>query len=185
MKIGIDVDGVIADTLHAILTQLNSSWDITKGWKGGLSDKDYDAVWEKAKTIQNFWGHLRTEVNVDNETCALLRRVVCLHDVWFITNRFATLVGTSPMKQTKYWLYTRIGIASPNVLVASKKGPVAQILGLDAFIDDNLQNCIDVQAARPTAKVFLCTMQHNADMETSTPRMKDLKEFLKFILEAN
>ena len=181
MKIGIDVDGVLADTLHSILTQLNPTWDIAKGWKGGLSDKDYDAVWEKAKTIQNFWAHLQTEVNVDNQTCALLKHVLCLHDVWFITNRFETK-GTSPMKQTKYWLHSYIGVESPNVIVAKDKGPVATILGLDYFIDDNLQNCIDVQTARPTAKVFLCSMPHNADMETSTPRMKDLKEFLKFIL---
>ena len=49
MKIGIDVDGVLADTLHSILTQLNPTWDIAKGWKGGLSDKDYDACGRKQR----------------------------------------------------------------------------------------------------------------------------------------
>ena len=183
MKIGIDVDGVMADTLHAILTQLNPAWDITKGWQGGLSKEEYAEVWNKAKSIRNFWAHLNTVSTIDQETVELLSVALMWHDVWFITNRFET-VGTSPMKQTKYWLYGHMNVQSPNVIVAEKKGPVAVVLKLDAFIDDNQVNCIDVLTAQPGVKVYLHTLPHNQEFnDPRIPRVKNLKEFLKLILE--
>ena len=180
MRIGIDVDGVLADTLHAILSQLNSSWDITKGWYGGLSAEDYDAVWEKAKGIENFWAGMGSLL--DTETISVLRAVILTHDVWFITNRFETL-GASPLKQTKFWLYAEAEVQSPNVVIAKDKGPVAAVLNLDAFVDDNPINCTDVLAARPNAHVFLADAAHNQTFKDERiPRVKDLKEFLKLIL---
>jgi hypothetical protein len=90
------------------------------------------------------------------------------------------------MKQTKYWLYTNFLIHSPNVLIAKDKGPAASVLQLDAFLDDRPKNCTDVLVARPTARVYLCDSSHNKSFnDPRIPRVKDLKEFLKIILEAN
>lgn len=181
MKIGIDMDSVITDTLAAV-QNLNPAWSGVN-WNGGCNPAEYEATWEKVKKVDNFWADLKPLSSFDSESIALLRKLLMLHDVFFITDRFATL-GMSPLKQTKYWLYVNALIQSPNVIIAKDKGAAANMLQLNVFFDDRPKNCVDVLAAMPEAAVFLCDCTHNQDFsDPRIPRLKNLTEFLKLILE--
>jgi hypothetical protein len=157
-----------------------------------VSKEEMAAAWVKAADTNNLWAKLEPLPSFDYDTIMLLRELIYRHDVFFVTNRFET-PGASPMKQTKHWFYVNAQIHSPNVLIAKDKGPMASVLQLDAFIDDRPKNCLDVLGARPSARVYLADSSHNktfvsdwneARQQPFIPRVADLKEFLKIILEA-
>jgi 5'(3')-deoxyribonucleotidase len=194
MKIGIDMDDVLCDFQKRFVALLNemygrpplSTAPIDWNWSNcEVSVEEMKAAWAKAATVRNLWGNLEPLPEFDKETVRLLQDANARHDVFFVTNRFNT-PGQSPLKQTKAWLVNSAYIAMPNVLIAKDKGPMASVLELDAFIDDRPKNVIDVLEARPNARVYLCDSSHNKTFDDPRiPRVKDLKEFLKLILEAN
>jgi uncharacterized HAD superfamily protein len=193
-KIGIDMDDVLCNFQKRFVALLNgmygrptigtdpTDWD----WSNCQVSKDeMSAAWAKAATVWNLWEYLEPLPSFDYDTFSLLRSANARHDVFFVTNRFPTL-GKTPMKQTKAWLHNVAGILQPNVMLAKDKGPMASVLELDAFLDDRPKNCLDVLAARPAARVYLCNSSHNQPFsDPRIPRVKDLKEFLNLILEAN
>lgn len=197
MKIGIDVDDCCADFQSSYVALLNKIFGKPPlgtapiDWEGSnlqLNAEETKQSWKEVAKQINFWSHIKPLPSFDEETKALLLEVIQRHDVFFVTNRFET-PGVSPLKQTKYWFYLHANVQAPNVLIAKDKGPVAAVLQLDAFIDDRPKNCIDVKAARPTAKVFLADSSHNQLYDARwcegngiEKRVKDLKEFLKLIL---
>jgi 5'(3')-deoxyribonucleotidase len=194
MKIGIDMDDVCADFQTSYVTLLNKLYGKPPlgtapiDWEGSnlqLTPEETTQSWIEVAKVKNFWSSLKPLPSFDLETMLLLTKLVALHDVFFVTNRFDT-PGASPLKQTKYWLYLHASIQAPNVLIAKDKGPMASVLQLDVFIDDRPKNLIDVLAARPNAKIYLADSSHNQNFnDPRFPRVKDLKEFLKLILEAN
>jgi 5'(3')-deoxyribonucleotidase len=194
MKIGIDMDDVCADFQTSYVTLLNKLYGKPPlgtapiDWEGSnlqLTPEETTQSWIEVAKVKNFWSSLKPLPSFDLETMLLLTKLVALHDVFFVTNRFDT-PGASPLKQTKYWLYLHASIQAPNVLIAKEKGPMASVLQLDVFIDDRPKNLIDVLAARPNAKIYLADSSHNQNFnDPRFPRVKDLKEFLKLILEAN
>ena len=202
MKIGIDMDDVCADFQSSYVELLNKLYGRPPigtapiDWEGSnlmLSAEETKQSWLEVAKVHNFWAKLKPLPSFDVETVELLMETHVRHDVWFITNRFET-PGVSPLKQTKYWLNRETLMKTPNVLIANEKGPVASVLQLDAFIDNRPKNCLDVLGARPTARVYLADSSHNktfvsdwneARQQPFIPRVKDLKEFLNLILEAN
>ena len=194
MKIGIDVDDVCANFQKEFVALLHNMYGrppldtapIDWSWSNcEVSKEEMGLAWKAAACVRDLWAELDPLPSFDEETIILLNRLVRQHDVYFVTNRFVT-PGSSPMKQTKSWFYTNARITAPNVMIAKDKGPMASVLELDAFIDDKPQNCLDVLEARPNARVYLCDSSHNQPFsDPRIPRVKDLKEFLKLILEAN
>lgn len=194
MKIGIDVDDVCADFHSSYIKLLNKLYGrppigtMPVDWEGSnlmLSAEETKQSWLEVAKVKNFWSKLEPLSSFDYDAIMLLRELIFRHDVFFVTNRFET-PGSSPMKQTKTWFYTHAQIHSPNVLIAKDKGPMASVLQLDAFLDDRPKNCTDVLAACPDARVYLADSSHNQPFsDPRIPRVKDLKEFLKIILEAN
>jgi len=194
MKIGIDVDDICADFQSSYVRLLFKLFGRPPvgtapiDWEGSnlqLSADETVRSWKEVSKIKDFWSNLAPLPSFDAETVQLLKLVVLRHDVFFITNRFDT-PGASPMKQTKYWFNVHADILAPNVLIAKDKGPMATVLQLDAFLDDRPKNCLDVLAARPSARVYLGDSSHNKTFnDPRIPRVKDLKEFLYLILEAN
>src|ERR1700722_5046616 len=181
MNIGIDVDDVLTDALSGVM-EVNPKWDGTR-WDGGLTEEEVIAHWAKVGEVGNFWGNLKPLPTFDLETEELLYQAHFYHDLYFITNRFVT-PGSSPLKQTKYWLMTHTCIKAANVIIAKNKGPVAKLLQLDYFFDDRPQNCQDVfNASDGKTKVYLCNAKHNQDSKYIL-RLDSLKEFLKLVLEA-
>jgi 5'(3')-deoxyribonucleotidase len=194
LKIGIDVDDVCANFQKRFVELLHDMYGrpplgtapIDWNWSNcEVSGEEMGKAWKRAAQECNLWAFLEPLPSFDEETIDLLGTLVRRHDVYFVTNRFE-IPGSSPLKQTKHWFYFNARIESPNVMIAKEKGPMASVLQLDAFIDDKPQNCIDVLEARPNAKVYLCDSSHNQPFnDPRIPRVKDLKEFLKLILEAN
>lgn len=191
MRIGIDCDDVCCNFQKRFVALLHEMYGrptldtapIDWEWSNcEVTPSEQKEAWVKAAQTKNLWAELEALPSFDVETVRLLHAVNILHDVFFVTNRFET-PGPSPMKQTKYWFYNHANIIAPNVLIAKDKGPMASVLQLDAFIDDKPQNCIDVLEARSKAMVYLMDSSHNQTFNSARiPRVKDLKEFLKFIL---
>jgi 5'(3')-deoxyribonucleotidase len=194
MKLGIDMDDVLCDFQKRFVALLHGMYGrppintapIDWNWSNcEVSAEEMKAAWAKAATVRNLWAYLEPLPSFDYETVLLLQDANSRHDLFFVTNRFDT-PGLSPTKQTKAWLVNSAHIDMPSVFIAKDKGPMAQVLELDAFIDDRPKNVLDVIAARPSARVYLCDSSHNKDFnDPRVPRVKDLKEFLKLILEAN
>ena len=185
MKIGIDVDGVLSDTLVAIHRKF-PEWDTSKGWYGGFTKEQFDAVWADAKNEENFWLTIPVVQGLSHRLMVDLNDA---HDLYFITDRFDTK-GLSATRQTVDWIaYYLVGRPPAGVIVAKKKGPVAAALGLAAFLDDKPENCLDVCDAVPNCRVYLCTLPHNLSYKqidgNYLPRVADFNEFAKLILEAN
>ena len=185
MKIGIDVDGVLSDTLVAIHRKF-PEWDTSKGWYGGFTKEQFDAVWADAKNEENFWMTIPVVQGLSHRLMVDLNDA---HDLYFITDRFDTK-GLSAIRQTVDWIaYYLVGRPPAGVIVAKKKGPVAAALGLDAFLVDKPENCLDVCDAVPNCRVYLCTLPHNLSYKQVDgdylPRVADFNEFAKLILEAN
>lgn len=194
MRLGIDMDDVCCDFSSSYVALLNKLFGKpplgTKpiDWEGSnfkLNAEETKQSWAEVAKVPDFWSNLRPLPSFDTETIKLLHVALAMHDVFFVTNRFDT-PGDSPLKQSKYWLFANAYIQAPNVLISKDKGPMASVLQLDAFIDDRPKNCIDVLAALPACKVYLADASHNQTFnDPRFPRVKDLKEFLKLILEAN
>ena len=181
MRIGIDVDGVLSDTLVAIHRKF-PGWDTSKGWYGGFTKEQFDTVWDDAKNTENFWLNIPT---VEGISLYSMRELGDRHDLYFITDRFDT-VGGSAVRQTLKWLMDKLLWAPPaGVIVAKNKGPVASALGLHMFIDDKPQNCLDVRYCVPNCQVYLCDLPHNLNWRGDLPRVENFNAFAKLILEAN
>ncbi len=181
MKIGIDVDGVLSDTLVAIHRKFKG-WDTSKGWYGGFTKEEFDAVWEDAKNTENFWLNIPTVQNLD---IGLMLDLSRKHALYFITDRFDT-VGGSAVSQTLQWItYNLLPGRSPaGVIVAKHKGPIVRTLGIDVFIDDKPENCLEVVGYAPECRVYLCTLPHNLNYAGNyLRRVKDFNTFAEIILE--
>ena len=82
------------------------------------------------------------------------------------------------------------GITFPTVIVSNEKGPLANALKYDYFVDDRPKNVYEVKSARPECKVFLADSSHNQDSETTLKcaslqieRIAGFNEFAKLVLE--
>ena len=149
MKIGFDVDGVLADFNTRFINRVIavtgrdlfpphpfviSCWDYPEAF--GYSKKEVSAVWEHIKKDPLFWRYLHRCSDVPFERIEALNETWD-HDIYFVTSR----VGINCKGQTEEWL--RPYIFNPTVLISSHKGLCAQALRLDAYIDDKIENCVD------------------------------------------
>ena len=189
-RIGVDLDGVIADFDLAYTTVCNqlfgkpeigtlpSDWDWTNY---GLTPEQHSQAWEEIKKSFCFWMFLKYLPG-----CKRVRELVSKHDVYFITARVET-EGYSAIKQAQNWMLHNFLVTMPMVIVTHDKGPVAKALQLDYFIDDRPKNCIEVKTAVPTCQVYLKTASHNEDWvgfaQESIKRVEDFDSFAKIILE--
>lgn len=181
MKVGIDVDGVLSDTVVAIHRKF-PGWDTSKGWYGGFTKKKFEEVWKSAKHEANFWLSIPVVQGFNHR---LMIKLNSKHDLYFITDRFDT-VGGSAARQTMAWVLFQLlaGNTPAGVLIAKKKGPVAAALQLDYFVDDKPENCMDVQVSFPACKTYLCTLPHNLHFNSPLlPRVANFNEFAKVVLE--
>jgi hypothetical protein len=148
MKIGFDLDGLLADFNCAFANTIRKvtgrdlfplvldlpCWDWPQHY--GYTPKEVSAVWEHVKKDPNFWESLTYYPNTPMDRIETLNQK-WEHDIYFITSR----VGINCKGQTERWLEPFI--TNPTVLISSKKGLCAQALRLDAYIDDKIENCID------------------------------------------
>jgi 5'(3')-deoxyribonucleotidase len=146
-----------------------------------LSQGEIDGVWLRILKTPNFWETLGVLPNVDPFLVAKLEE---RSDLYFPTAR-ARGAGNDVANQSAFWLQNNFGIEFPRVIVSNEKGPLAQALKYDYFIDDRAKNCLEVKQARPECKVFLNDACHNQSFdltEQGIPRIRGFNEFAKVVL---
>jgi hypothetical protein len=164
LKIGFDMDGVLADFLSAfreVETQLfgpdtdlpaEQPEEEKERQERGLFEtrQRRAAVWREIQGTEDFWATLNP---LGSGSIRRLYELSLAHrwEVFFITQRPVT-AGETVQRQTQRWLVEQ-GFDLPSVLVLSgPRAVAAAALRLSYHVDDNPQNCLEVQRssnARP------------------------------------
>lgn len=184
MKLGIDVDGVLADFNSRFIERVIRvtgrdlfpprpfeipTWNYPEVY--GYTSAEIAAVWEGIKTDGVFWTSLPPYPNTVPAMAFLERRITYGDDVYFITAR----PGVGAKRQTERWLNARWPhILNPvsTVLITPHKGLAAQTLGLDIYIDDRWENCLETATMHwkgqpPTCRTFLMNRPWNAEFDAA------------------
>jgi hypothetical protein len=174
LRIGFDVDGVLADfstAFHAAEARLfgpgarmrterpedqevqqserrRDSGRSARASGSAAGAEEYrrrcDAVWKAIQSTPGFWTTLKP---LDPRAVRRIRDLMLRHrwEVFFITQRPAT-AGETVQRQTQRWLLGQ-GFDVPSVLViGGSRGAAAAALRLDYHVDDSPQNCLDVMS---------------------------------------
>ena len=156
MRVGMDIDGVVADFATAfdlVVAKVCGPAsepppsDVSAGESASrrlLSTRDMDAVWTAIRDVKDWWTSL-----APCEPDALPRLYTLSRQrgwtVFFVTNRPAT-AGRPVQAQTQEWL-ERQGF--PGACVIPLTRPRHEIVGpleLDALVDDRLEAVLNVDA---------------------------------------
>jgi len=175
MRIGFDVDGILADfhkqyqalTVKVAGTYLFEPDDVHNppcwDWPEfrGYSTETMKEVWARIIASPNFWLSLEPHWDRINTLALCIEDLEQSHDVYFVTSR----PGQRAKRQTESWLKLYLPYndeaVHPTVLLASAKGAAAKALKLDAYIDDNLDNVRDVLRESPGTRVYLLNRSYN------------------------
>ena len=154
MRIGFDIDGVLADFRSAFRDLAQRVLGRAVAPEEELRPGDVKRLWEEVARTSNWW------LDVPAHEPEQLARVYALArqarwEVFFMTSRPAS-AGDSVLVQTQVWL-ERQGFLLPSVLTiaAGGRGELARMLRLDLMIDDQLLNCVDVVASSNAKAILL------------------------------
>ena len=117
-----------------------------------LSGRQQAQLWDHIKNVENFWTTLPA---LEPGIISRIARTAAQRrwEVIFLTTRPST-VGDLVQLQSQQWLDAH-GFRYPSVYVVQRsRGKIAEALGLDAFVDDRPENCLDI-AVESKAKVIL------------------------------
>lgn len=181
MRIGFDIDGVLADfvpayqKLHVDVTGRDTFlpgdnvdppiWD----WPElrGYTRKETSDVWGRIGPDPTFWLNLAPMSNVGTLR-KIIKHLERTHEVYFITSRS----GNRVKRQTEIWLFEHLGYPLncpgvwPTVLIvgSNEKGAMCKALKLDLYIDDNWDNVVDCAKTAPKTRTFLLNRKYNMDV---------------------
>lgn len=175
MKIGVDVDGVLADFVtaynevilkHTSIIIPPPSDSYPDVWEydvaAGLTPEQLKTIWADIIKRPHFWGMLHALPGVPNALWKL-SRLREEHDIYFITSR----PGARAKYYTEMWLAWH-GFDKATVIITGKakdKGLIAQGLGLDIFIEDNATNLATVMDHVPELEGYLIDKPYNRGEE--------------------
>jgi len=159
LRIGVDVDGVIADfrtafraaAMRCLRRDVADSDDVES--TGPLSPDDIRRVWDYIARAQNWWMDVPP---YEPDQIARLYSVTRAlgWEVFFLTKRPPS-AGDSVQFQTQWWI-ERFGFYLPAVLtVPGSRGDIANGLRLDMIVDDQIINCVEVISAAPTKALLM------------------------------
>src|SRR5690348_1293532 len=163
MRIGIDIDGVLACFENSFTKIVNKLYPgclpddfVPQQWswsKSGLvTDEQQNEAWEELKHTPNFW----TTLSPYPENIRLLRSFLIKCNtsmIYYVTSRVPT-VGDNILAQTTHWLKEQgLTFSHTSVLPVVHKNPlgglppklaVVEALGIDVFLDDYLPTVISL-----------------------------------------
>lgn len=157
LKVGVDVDEVVADfmsafieeaqiVLHRQLPRAAAMWD---GQSQVLSQAEIDKVWDHILATPD-WFYLNLSSLPGVTKC--LPWLTRMNEVYFITARVQT-AGLPVDVQTQMAL-SDMGVEFPQVIVTKDKGLVAKALKLDVFIDDKVTNLERIAERSPDTQLY-------------------------------
>ena len=160
LRIGVDVDGVLADfrsafraTATRVLRREVDERQESPQADDGLVPSDVRRVWQHIANAQNWWMEVEPYEPEQIARFYSLARAGSW-EVFFLTRRPPS-AGDSVQFQTQWWI-ERFGFYLPAVLtVPGSRGDVANWLRLDLLLDDQLINCVEVVSATPTKAVLM------------------------------
>lgn len=168
LRIGFDLDGVLADMEEAIVREAvtlfgptpprspheNQSPSMTDLVPEEVADdapvrnemqlsaRQRRQLWRHLRGINNFWESL-DEIEPGSVTRLARMAENRRWEIIFLTRRPAT-AGRPPQVQSQRWLEKR-GFPLPSVfVVTASRGLIATALTLDIVVDDTPENCVDV-----------------------------------------
>lgn len=154
MKIGVDIDGVLADFVSAhsavlfnqtgiklppVSDEWPDVWDYDKA--AGFTSAQRSAFWEEVKTT-SFWASLLPLEGALEAIARLNELQGDGHEVYYITSR----PGHKVKHLTEVWLRWH-GAENPTVIISNDKGSIAKGLELEVMIEDKPENLVDVARA--------------------------------------
>lgn len=190
MKIGFDVDGVLADFIGAFGDVARKLYGervpvnfVPTDWNFGnlLTKEELHAVWKAVSTTENFWQKERVLPGVKDSLTSFFR--INRGDVWFITARKPG-AGATVAKQTQRWLdslgvnpKSYCGVIS--VDHPEHKKAMLQAMGLQYFIDDHGPTIEELDTIEGL-NAYLLDAPWNQDAKVKN-RVSDLNEYLSRI----
>jgi uncharacterized HAD superfamily protein len=181
MKIGVDIDDVLAEFIPAFRMfciqlygkpELNT-WPCDWGWTNyGLTEEQIANVWKYIASIKDFHSQLFPKLGTSR-----LRDLDAAHELYFITARRQGL-GERPAIQTAKWLENWFQLDHPQVIVAANKIPLIEALDLDAFVDDRADTCEALYERKGKCVPYLLDAPHNKNCKyEDIQRVIDFNEF--------
>ena len=184
LRVGFDLDGTVADMYFALRREaiklfgeevVRAPVEASKPQEAGkestaqpkseddptaslaiqelhLTSRQQNQLWDHVKQIENFWNTLpELEPGIISRIARTARER--RWEIIFLTTRPSTK-GDLVQMQSQQWLEAH-GFQYPSVFVVQRsRGKIADALGLDAFVDDRPENCLDI-AVESKAKVLL------------------------------
>lgn len=193
--VGCDLDDVLANFIQKFMDIANqlhgvdptirpTDWEWTGlGKTPEETVKITEDVWAAIIADPYFWTKLDIEPGASYDSVQQLNARTKLY---FPTARAVTEGGIDVGYQSAQWLLNKFDLPFPTVIVGDSKGPLANALKYDYFVDDRPKNVIEVKAARPECKVFIKTASHNhAFSRPDIPRVENFDEFVGIVLSEN
>lgn len=193
LKIGLDIDGVFASFAPAyqqlfidytgkmLFEPGDAAFPPCWNWPEfrGHSKEDVSAVWKAITSSITFWERLAP---IQDAVDTLLVSRAFKHDIYWVTSR----PGATTKRQTERWLDRHVLPRQTVCVVPNRsetrpvKGLLALGLGLDCYIDDNLDNIRDVATHSPDTRAYLldCSYNRYADV-AGTIRVGSVREMLE------
>lgn len=174
MRIGFDIDGVLADFSSAFrqvetrlfggasavgdeAPEVEAQQDAAAAPRP--SRRRRDAIWSAIRDTPDFWTTLEP---IDPAAVRRIHELAqrCQCEVFFFTHRPAT-VGETIQRQAQLWLQGQ-GFDLPSVLVVpGPRSVAATALGLDFYVDDIPQNCLEMTTGSPRTRPILIAPDHD------------------------
>jgi len=182
MVVGLDIDGVLADFLSPFLRLLEEKTGSGPISADSITDFNFTehpvlsekVVWDCLEAVSydpHFWQNLSSLITPKEwqrlEGLGRQRRLI------FITHRYVR--DTYDINTiTRDWLKMH-GISQPVVhFTAESKAPLVEDLGIQYFMDDRYENCLEV-AERTTAVVLMPHRPYNQSF--NHPSVKRIESF--------
>ena len=192
MKLGVDLDGCLADFNTAytkLLIEIKGEdlfppdrnddnfptmWFYERAY--GYEDVEAEA-WRYIKDGGNeFWHNLPSMPTAEGAILMLDLLANMEHDVYFITHRS----GNDVKWQSEAWLQDR-HMDNPTVLIAGNKAPIIQALELDFYIDDKPETIQELDTMKYPIYLYLKDAPYNRDLVLT--RGKRVSTVLKALQE--
>jgi len=155
LRLGIDVDGVVADFRSAFRALAERELGIAaEDAEADLTKADIDRLWRAVAGTTNWWLDVPAyEPDQIERLYAQVRQ--SRWEVFFMTSRPPS-AGDSVQLQTQVWL-ERHGFFLPSVLTtpAGARGELARSLRLDLALDDRIVNCLEITSASNAKAVMV------------------------------